>query len=294
MSIKDVIIARIKELGQDYTISGNELRTTCLNPEHNDSRPSFFINLKDGKNHCFACNYKMHPAKLLGDCETDTDIDELIRESKYYHIEEILRTNTTEEVHFTLPPKAYGINKEWRGVSENLLKSLGVYYCDTGRYAGRLIFPIYYKGELKGFDARIVNPSIVPELLKDVKWLRPKGMQVQQICYPYEYLKEMDCSHIVICEGVADCISYLELGVPAIPSFGVAPPEQQRITALLELGVQTIGLAYDNDEAGRKASLNVFKDYIKWFQVKNHPMTYKVFKSGVKDCNDYLKLIKGI
>lgn len=295
MTIKEVVIARIKELGQDYQISGDELKTTCLNPEHNDNRPSYFINLKDGKNHCFSCGFRMHPAKLLGTSNaSETDIDELIRDSKYYHLEELLSTKEDEEVIFTLPPKAYDINKNWRGVSEGLLKDLGVYYCDKGRFAGRLIFPIYYKDELKGFDARIVNPSIVPELLQDVKWLRPKGMQVQKLCYPYDYLKGMDCSHLVICEGVADCISYLELGVPAIPSFGVAPPDEDRITALLELGVSTIGLAYDNDEAGRKASLNVYKYYVKWFNIKNHNTTFKVYKSGLKDCNDYLQFIKGV
>lgn len=295
-NIKDLIIHKVRSLGQDFTISGDELKTLCLNPEHNDSNPSFFINLKDGKNHCFSCGYKLHPSKLIGDMEGEgIDVEEVLRNAQYNYIEEILKPkDSSEQQIFTLPPKAYDMDKNWRGVSKDLLQKLGVYYCDTGRFAGRLIFPIHQKGVLQGFDARIVNPKIVPELLQDIKWLRPKGMQVQQLCYPYDYLKELDCSHIVICEGVADCISYLELGVPAIPSFGVAPPETNRITQLLELGVTTIGLAYDNDEAGRVATLKVFKDYAKWFKIKNHNVTYKVHKSGVKDCNDYLKLIKGL
>lgn len=291
MNLRDVLIGKVQELNQSYTISGDELRTLCINPEHNDSKPSYFINLKNGKNHCFSCGYTTTLTKLV---ESSTgEVDELIRNSKYSYIEEMLSSKTNEKKVFTLPPKAYDIDKDWRGVSKELLQALGVYYCDTGRFAGRLIFPIHQNGELKGFDARIVNPSIVPELLQDVKWLRPKGMEVQKLCYPFEYLKEMDCTHLVICEGVADCISYLELGIPAIPSFGVSPPEPERITQLLELGVSTIGLAYDNDEAGRNASLKVYKHYIKWFKVKNHPITYKIFKTGVKDCNDYLKLIKG-
>lgn len=298
-SIKDLIIHKVRSLGQDFTISGGELKTLCLNPEHNDSNPSFFINLKDGKNHCFSCGYKLHPSKLIGDLagdygESEVNVEELLRGAQYNYLDEILKPKDSGEYSFTLPPKAYDIDKDWRGVSKELLQDLGVYYCDTGRFAGRLVFPIYKGDKLQGFDARIVNPKIVPELLQDVKWLRPKGMEVQKLCYPFEYLKGMDCSHLVICEGVADCISYLELGVPAIPSFGVSPPDPERITALLELGVSTVGLAYDNDEAGRNASLKVYKHYVKWFKVQNHPTTYKVFKAGVKDCNDYLKLIKGL
>ena len=295
MSIKALIINKVKALNQSYTISGDELRTLCINPEHNDSKPSYFINLKDGKNHCFSCGYAIKPSKLIGDSVEDgIDVEEVLRDAQYSYLEEMLSTKEQEDKVFTLPPKAYDIDKDWRGVSKELLQALGVYYCDTGRFAGRLVFPIYQDDELKGFDARIVNPSIVPELLQDVKWLRPKGMEVQKLCYPFDYLKDLDCTHLVICEGVADCISYLELGVPAIPSFGVSPPETERITALLKLGVSTIGLAYDNDEAGRKASLKVYKDYVQWFKVKNHPLTYKVFKTGVKDCNDYLKLTKGL
>lgn len=294
MSIKAIIVNKIKALNQEFTISGDELRTLCLNPEHNDSKPSYFINLKDGKNHCFSCNYALHPSKLIGDTE-GVDVDELLRNAQYSYIDEVLKgKEQNEEYSFTLPPKAYDIDKDWRGVSQHVLKELGVYYCDTGRFAGRLVFPIYQNGILQGFDARIVNPKIVPELLQDVKWLRPKGMQVQKITYPYDYLKGLNCSHLIVCEGVADCISYLEMSIPAIPSFGVSPPDTERITSLLELGVTTIGLAYDNDEAGRKASMKVYKHYVEWFKVQNHPMTYKIYKSGVKDCNDYLKLIKGL
>lgn len=292
MNFKTLLEVKLKELGKSYTISGDEIRTTCLNPEHNDSRPSFFINTKTGANHCFSCSFTMHPSKLIDVSEEDAE--EILRNAQYSYLENILQEHYEDGIAFTLPPKAYDINKSWRGVSEFVLKELGVYYCDTGRYAGRLIFPIYYKDKLLGFDARIVNPSIVPEKLQDVKWLRPKGMQVQKICYPFHVLKQMDCSHLVICEGVADAISYIELGVPAIPSFGVSPPEPERITALLELGVHTIGLAFDNDEAGRKASLKVYKNYVEWFNIKTHKMTYNVINAKVKDCNDYLKLVKGI
>lgn len=293
MNFKALLESKLQALGQSYTILGNEIRTTCMNPDHNDNNPSYFININTGVSHCFSCNYSPHPAKLID--ADEADIEELLRNAKYSYLESQLKDESeTEKVSFTLPPKAYDIDRDWRGVSKDLLLKLGVYYCDTGRYAGRLIFPIYKDDLLLGFDARIVNPSIVPDSLKDVKWLRPKGMETQKIVYPYNLLKTMDCNWVVITEGVMDAVSYLELGIPAIPSFGVSEPHPDRITQLLSLGVSTIGLGLDNDEAGQKASLNLYKHYIKWFNIKNHIITSQVRKVGVKDCNEYLTKIKGV
>ena len=91
-----------------------------------------------------------------------------------------------------------------------------------------------------------------------------------------------------------DAISYLELGIPAIPSFGVSPPNSRRLTQLLELGCTTVCLAYDNDEAGRLGTVNVYKYYKEWFEIKTHIKAYEVFKSCEKDCNDYLMKLKGL
>lgn len=293
MSFKQILESKLSALGQDYKVRGDEITTICLNPEHNDTKPSYSINVKTGVSHCFSCGYAPHPAVLIGQSEEDTE--ELLRQAQYNYLEDLITPDKEEDTReFYLPPKAYDINKDWRGVSEELLKALGVYYCDKGRYAGRLVFPIIRDDIVQGFDARIVNPSIVPDKLKDVKWIRPAGMDAQGIVYPYEFLRDnYDCNHIILTEGVMDAVSYLELGVPAIPTFGVSPPNSRRITDLIRLGCTTLSIGYDNDDAGRTASMKVYKDYAEWFNIMNHPVQMKVFFSGEKDCNDYLVKQKG-
>lgn len=293
MSFKRILEDSLKALGHHYTISGDEIKTTCLNPDHIDHKPSYFINTKTGVSHCFSCSYSPHPAKLIGASEEDTE--ELLRNAQYAYYKDQL--STTEEYvpgEFFLPPKAYSIDKDWRGVSKELLQKLGVYYCDTGRYAGRLVFPIIKGSVIQGFDARIVNLSLVPDKLKDVKWIRPAGTDAQGIVYGYDYLKTLDSSHILITEGIMDAVSYLQLGIPAIPTFGVAPPNKRRLTQLLELGCTTVSMAYDNDEAGRVGAANVVQYYKEWFDVKPSLKAFEVFRSGEKDCNDYLMKIKGL
>lgn len=292
---KDLIIAKLDSIGQKYTISGDEIKTLCLNPKHNDSHPSYYINMTTGVSHCFSCGFAPHPAYLLG--EDEETIEELLYQAKYDRLLETLVPDTEVKVQrdFWLPPKTYDINKSWRGVSKELLSKLGVYYTNTGRYAGRLVFPIYEGSILMGYDARIVSPSVVPEEWRDTKWLRPAGMDATSIVYPMNVLREFrDTSHIIVCEGLLDAVSYIQLGIPAIPSFGLSPPTSDRITKLIAMGVTTITLGFDNDEKGYEGAGKVFKYYKKWFDVKPHWLVSKVRKSGEKDCNDYLTKYGGI
>ena len=289
---KDILVAKLQGLNKKFTISGNEIRTTCMNPNHIDNSPSYFINIVTGVSHCFSCNYSPPPSVLI-DMGTE-ETSELLRQSKYNtllnQLEDKFSYDTTMNYTFTEPPKAYDINRDWRGTSQELLSKLGAYYCDTGRFAGRLVFPIYNENNIFiGADCRIVSPKDVPEYVRDVKWLRHKDMQTQDIVYPLQLLESLGTvEHIVLCEGMADAISYWQMGVPAIPNFGLSSPSASKIATLIRLGVTTITIALDNDEAGIDASKRLYKDYIKWFKVASHPLASKVFRSGLKDANEYL------
>lgn len=292
---KDLIIAKLDSIGQKYTISNNEIKTLCLNPNHKDTHPSYYINVNTGVSHCFSCGFKPHPAYLLG--EDEDTIEEMLYQSKYNRLLDSLNEVDTVKIQrdFWLPPNKYYIDRDWRNVSKLTLRKLGVYYTDTGRYSGRLVFPIYDGNTLVGYDARIVKPSAVPDEWKNTKWLRPAGMDAASIVYPLNLLEEFaDLSHIVIVEGMLDAISYIELGVPAIPSFGLSPPTKDRITKLISMGVTTVTLGFDNDEKGFEGAQKVFTYYKDWFNIKPHWLTSKIRKSGVKDANDYLVKYKGV
>lgn len=286
---RDLILAKLDSIGQSYTIRGDEIKTTCLNPKHTDSHPSYYINMVTGVSHCFSCGFAPHPAYLLG--EDEDTIEELLYQAKYDRLLNELHIQDEVKVQrdFWLPPKAYDIHRDWRGVSKELLSKLGVYYTNVGRYAGRLVFPIYENGRLMGYDARIVNPAVVPDEWKTTKWLRPAGMDAASIVYPYNLLPELtNVQHVVVCEGLLDAVSYIQLGVPAIPSFGISPPTSDRITKLITLGVTTITLGFDNDEKGQEGAQKVYKYYKQWFDIKPHWLTATIRKSGCKDCNEYL------
>lgn len=287
---KDKIIAKLKALNQDYEVVGKEIKTLCLNPSHKDTNPSFFINTQSGASHCFACGYSINPSKLFD--MDDEDIEDILRTAKYNNLLTQYVEDTKILTEFTLPPEKYRIDRNWRGVSQSLLERLGVYYCSQGRYSGRLIFPILGKdNELQGVDARIVNEEIVPDNVKSAKWLRSKGMDAQGIVYPWSILQQFPkdkIKHLILTEGMMDAVSYLEIGVPAIPTFGMGAPSQTRIELLLELGVETITIGYDNDVKGQEGALRVYPFYKKWFDIKGHWAVALVRKNGFKDANEAL------
>lgn len=279
----------LTSINQKYWVSGNEIKTYCLSPDHTDNNPSYFINTDTLVSYCFSCGYAPHPRVLFN--VDDEDVDELIRNAKYSSLVNSYKEKE-DKGSFVLPPVAYEIDRDWRGVSLDILRRLGVYYCNTGRYSGRLVFPIYKGEELLGLDSRIVNPAIVREDTKDAKWLRAKGMEATSIVYPWNFLKTFPIEarkHIILTEGIMDALSYIQLGALAIPTFGLGDPTMDRISQLLELGVDTVTIGYDNDIKGQEAIPRVYKHYIKWFNVKGHPLVSKVRNSGHKDCNDYLQ-----
>lgn len=283
----DIILKKLKETGRQGKVQGDWVMSVCH--MHNDSAPSFGINIQSGIGNCFSCGGKTPPSYITDDL--DEDDEELAWRVKYTGL--VKEAEEVVDVTLHLPPNDHNVTDPWRSVSAEVLRKLGVYYCSRGKYAGRNVFPIVRDGEVLGFDARVVDDTA---RMQDVKWIRPKGMKARDILYPYDYLKENfeDLSHIVLTEGIMDAVSYLELKVPAFPSFGLAPPSDERIARLLELGVERLTIGYDNDDAGRAGALKVYEDYAAWFDIVPHQMVHMVAASGSKDANEFLEKMRGV
>lgn len=261
-----------------------------MNPEHNDKSPSAGINTNSGIHHCFSCGYN----KMVVD--SDNTDPNAIWSARYANlkkgivevsdIQHALDSAAEHKGMVVMPPVDHYVTEEWRGITAELPVALGVYYCSVGKYRGRYVFPI----GTQGFDARIVDASAN---MVGAKWIRPKGMNVKDVAYPIRYLIDhnFDLSHIIICEGVLDAVSYIQLGYPAIASFGLTPPSMKRITTLLAVGVQKVTLAMDNDKAGLEGALALYPYYSEWFEICSHPIVEAIRRSGQKDANDYLNSI---
>jgi len=301
---REQLEAYFKSRNINYTISGKELKTKCLNPEHADSNPSFSINYATGLAYCFSCQFKTHADRILG-VKQDEDQERL---SKYLQLNRLWEASEDieEPVDIILPPIGFRVSESIRGIPGEVLEELGVYYCTYGRYKGRLVFPIRdVYGNLLGFDARIYyiedSKYNVEANLQDAKYLRPTAMKTKDVLYPLDYLvnhPELGLTSISLTEGIFDALSYIALGKAAVCNFGLGAPSQNKVGHLLSLGAMEIINSLDTDSpsikawqgdelTGKVGLKDIWRDYINIG--KPDEVTKAIRKSGHKDANDYLQ-----
>jgi len=123
---------------------------------------------------------------------------------------------------------------ESRGFNIDMYERAGCRYCGSGRYAGRLIFPIYYKGELVSFQARDVTGKKKP------KFDSLGGVNIHSYTYCLE-----ESSDIIVVEGMMDA---WRTGAGANALFGKEMTKKQRniLTTKLLCGTSIV-FALDGD-----------------------------------------------
>lgn len=301
--LADLIINKLESLNVKWKRNNKEIQCRCLNPKHNDSHPSFSINTENGAFNCFSCGYSGNFKHLLG-LEVD---EETLRNMKYLQILKELEVSEKKvegplgfEEHLLPPDSELELPEEGiRGISSKLLKDLGVYYCNIGKYRGRLIFPVKtIDGTLLGFDARIyhlVGTEKIEPINPKAKYLRPSYMKTKDVVYGVEYIykKWASVDYVMLTEGVFDAVSWLELGIPAVCNFGLSAPSTTKVGMVLSVGAQNIANGFDLDEAGIIGWQKVKDDWRQYLHILSPTEEMVKFqRSKFKDVNDYLINLK--
>jgi len=285
--LKQIIEKKLQELNKEYKQTGDSFfLTTCLNPNHNDKKPSFSINIETGKAFCFTCGYSLDKEYWLnGIIENEEEIERQIKLNRLKN--KIAKPENKANHKIILPPKSSDIVDNFRGISNDLWKKLDCYVCNIGKYRNRIVMPIKYNEEVKAFETRALNDSTQP------KYLHSKGFDAKSIVYPYNLLKGSQKPYVVLVEGILDAISGWEINIPTIANFGVAKNvNMNKINTLLQLGIDTIYVALDKDEAGSKGNIELLNSlYSEYFEVKlgvTLPNLKEYYKSNSKDLNDFI------
>jgi len=282
-----------------YEVKGGQVICRCLNPKHIDSNPSFSFSISKGVCHCFSCGYKNFIGNL-----TDVKVDEeTLRSYEYDKLVEQLHVGTTAitKTDVILPPNAFDITWEVRGISGTLMKKLGAYYCDRGKYKGRIIFPMYdMHKDLIGYTSWIATEEALGDFKEHLveperahaKYLHSYGLVTADFIYPTN-LNELNLEYygsIHLCEGLFDALSLIELGYPAVCNFGLGEPSISKIGEVMALGHDKVTPAFDNDKAGI-AGWQKIKDVWREYMFITGPskILTTIWDSGAKDANEYLQ-----
>lgn len=128
-----------------------------------------------------------------------------------------------------------------RRIAMEDVRAFGLYYCDEGRYANRLIFPVYEEGRFVYFQARAMwKPRPGEPYVKAINPAREyAGTTSDQV------LMNLDRARlhprVAIVEGPMDCV---RAGPDSVCTFGKAISATQ-VAKLVRAGVRAVDLMWD-------------------------------------------------
>jgi DNA primase len=242
--MSDPVLALLQDKGLAYTVSGKDYLIKCLNPEHDDSNPSFRVDKVTGVSHCFACGFKRNLFRHFGLLTNNTSI----RVAKLKEKIADLRNSTIE---ITLPEGHTPYTKSFRGISIPTLRAFGAFYThEVEKLEDRVCFPI---------------TDITDKLVATVARHAMSNGNPRYVVYPsgrslplYPTIFEEPTRTIVLVEGIFDMLNMYDKGARnVVCCFGTSTLRNEVKTRLLPYkaqGIEKIFILFDGDKAGREAA----------------------------------------
>lgn len=242
--MSDPVLELLQSRGFSPRVSGQDYLIKCLNPDHEDSNPSFRIDKATGISHCFSCGFKTNIFKYFGIFTNPTGL-------KVAKLKEKLREIKTSFNGQEMPVGATQINRQFRGISLDTLRRFGAFTTyQVEELQDRIVFPIYdIRGNIAVFQARHALSDGNPKYIN-----YPRGVELP--IYPVKYDKLY--SSAVLVEGIFDMLNLYDKGLKNVTCvFGTNSLQKDTALKLLPLkaqGVTKIYTLFDGDQAGRTAA----------------------------------------
>jgi DNA primase len=242
--MSDPVLELINKNSLAFSVSGRDYLIKCLNPDHEDSNPSFRVDRVTGVAHCFSCGFKTNLFKYYGVFTNPVPM-------KIAALKEKLNELRTSHLGLELPNGHTPYLKQFRGVSPQTLKYFGAFYTNVvEKLVDRIVFPIKdITGKIVVFVGRHTLSNGNPRYIN-----YPTGvkMPVFPAHLPSGY------QSMVIVEGVFDMLNLYDKGLEnVICAFGTNTLQNDTKSKLLPFkaqGITHIYLLFDGDEAGEKAA----------------------------------------
>lgn len=242
--MSDPVLELINKNSLAFSVSGRDYLIKCLNPDHEDSNPSFRVDRVTGVAHCFSCGFKTNLFKYYGVFTNPVPM-------KIAALKEKLNELKTGHLGLELPNGHTPYLKQFRGISPQTLKRFGAFYTNVvEKLVDRIVFPVKdITGKTVVFVGRHTLSNGNPRYVN-----YPSGvkMPVFPASLPSGY------QSMVIVEGVFDMLNLYDKGLEnVVCAFGTNTLQndtKQKLLPFKAQGITHIYLLFDGDEAGDKAS----------------------------------------
>lgn len=242
--MSDPVLELIQKNDLQFTVSGRDYLIKCLNPDHNDSNPSFRVDKVTGVAHCFACGFKTNLFKYYG---VFTNLVPM----KIVALKEKLDALKKFGKELELPQGYTPWTKQFRGVSPATLKHFGAFYTNqVEKLQDRIIFPIKdITNKTQVFVGRHTMSNGNPRYIN-----YPSGVKIP--LYPAHLPNGY--SSMVLVEGLFDMLNLYDNGCEnVVCAFGTNTLQNETKQKLLPFraqGITHIYILFDGDDAGRNAA----------------------------------------
>lgn len=242
--MSDPVLDLLNKKGLAYKVSGRDYLIHCLNPEHDDSDPSFRVDKVTGVAHCFSCGFKTNIFKFYGVLTNHTSI-------KVAKLKEKLGELKVSFEGYELPEGATPFTGMFRGISKETLQHFEAFTTyQEEKLADRLVFPIYdIRGKVAVFNARHMLSNGNPRY---INYPAHVTLPIYPVKYPGQY------KSAVLVEGLFDMLNLYDRGLKNVTAcFGTNSLQKDTGLKLLPLkaqGITHIYILFDGDDAGREAA----------------------------------------
>jgi DNA primase len=242
--MSDPVLDLINKNNLAFTVSGRDYLIKCLNPDHEDSNPSFRVDKVNGVAHCFSCGFKTNLFKYYGVFTNPIPI-------KIAALKEKLQLLLTGNNGLELPTGHTPYIKSFRSISPKTLKYFGAFYTNqVEKLQDRIIFPIKdITSKIVVFVGRHTLSNGNPRYIN-----YPSGvkMPVFPTHLPSGY------QSMVLVEGIFDMLNLYDKGLEnVVCTFGTNTLQNDIGVKLLPFkaqGITHIYILFDGDDAGAQAA----------------------------------------
>lgn len=242
--MSDPVLELIEKNNLAYRISGRDYVLKCLNPEHDDSNPSFRVDRVTGVAHCFSCGFKTNIFKYFGVFTNPVPIKVALLKEK---LAALMKGNRGLDMLEGATP----YTRPFRGISVQTLKRFGAFYTNVVEtMQDRIIFPIKdITGNTVVYVGRHTLSNGNPRYM-----IYPRKVQIP--LYPPVAPKE--AHSIVLVEGMFDMLNLHNQGLEnAICTFGTNTMEnsaKEKLFPFKAQGITHVYILFDGDDAGETAA----------------------------------------
>lgn len=235
--------------GLKYRVQGSDFVIKCLNPNHEDSSPSFRVDKIKGIGHCFSCGFKVNIFSFYGVITNHSNMKVLELREKIKNI--MANQNGLDALAGAVP-----MNNKFRGISVATLTKFGAFYTDkVTEMADRIIFPLKdLKGNTRVFVGRHMLSNANPRYM-----IFPK--KVQMLLFPCKL--DSPSNSLVLVEGIFDMLNLYDKGLHNVVStmgtntLGDIQRIKEKMLPFKAQGVTKVFICFDGDTAGKEAAVEL-------------------------------------